>query len=216
MKHSIRHLPVPRGTFKKARTLFAEHDKALKTYAEQLLWWNQRVNLVSRDVPRGTLLKHIEHSLLPEAMGVLDTGLPVVDSGTGGGLPGIPLAITRPDLSFTLNDIVSKKVLAVQQMARKLALENTGYFKYSIAELAAPSPFILVSKHAFKIPDLIELLEDKPWEKIILLKGIAFEDELQDDTPALRIQAYDLSGSGESFYRDKGLLVIEREEAPGY
>lgn len=183
----------------------------INLYADQVMWWNQRVNLVSRDVPRETLLKHIEHSLLPEAFALLNAGLPVVDSGTGGGLPGIPLAIARPDLSFTLNDIVSKKVLAVQQMARKLSLENTAYFKRSIAELVAPSPFILVSKHAFKISDLIELLGDKPWQKIILLKGIAFEAELRDDIPALRIQAYDLSGSGESFYREKGLLVIERQ-----
>ncbi|MDX1585362.1 MAG: hypothetical protein R3222_01405, partial [Balneolaceae bacterium] len=65
MKQSeITYRNVPRETFSSVDELIQEHCDQLEHYLERLLWWNQRINLVSRDVPRETIFEHIRHSLL--------------------------------------------------------------------------------------------------------------------------------------------------------
>ncbi len=207
----IQYHNVPRETFLAADQLIEKFRPALTEYLDQLLWWNKRINLVSRDVPRETIWKHIHHSLLLSQFSDFQTADFIVDAGTGGGLPGVPLAITNPGKPFVLNDIVSKKSMAVKQIAQKLGLKNIRIFDGSIENIQHEFPFLLVSKHAFKINQLYELTAPLPWEKMIFYKGLDFEDELENIEPEPEVTAFDLSAeSGNSFYNEKAIVVVKR------
>lgn len=85
--------------------------------------FNRRVNLVSRDSVDEAWTRHVIHSLFLGARR-FPPGSRVVDWGTGGGLPLIPLAVTHPDVRFVGIDAVEKKVLAVRTMIRRLRIDN--------------------------------------------------------------------------------------------
>jgi 16S rRNA (guanine527-N7)-methyltransferase len=209
VKHQITRISDPQAS-NKWKELYKSNRVILDNYVDQLLWWNQKINLVSRNVSRETLQNHIRHSLFVSVLGALDEYSHVIDSGTGGGLPGIPLAICHPEKQFLFNDIVKKKILAVQSICRELGLKNTSTFAGSAEGLPVGKTELLISKHAFKIHDLLKMLGDG-WEEIVLLKGIEFEDELKGLNEALSIKLYDLYEiSGEEFYKGKAMLKIRR------
>lgn len=211
MKHTINHRPVPRETFDSVAALYNDFRSHFEAYVDQLFWWNERINLVSRDVPRETIAEHIKHSLLLHAFECFIKSEVVVDAGTGGGLPGIPLSIINPQKRFLLNDIVSKKVLAVKQIAKKLSLGNIHTADKSIGNLSIDTPFLLISKHAFKIDALYQMTEHLPWTEMVFYKGIDFKDELDDIDHPLSISVYDLSrNSKNNFYKDKALVVLSQ------
>lgn len=171
---------------------------------------------MSRDVPRETIRQHIRHSLLLGAFPEFQKARIVVDAGTGGGLPGIPLAIAYPEKHFILNDIVTKKCLAVKQMAKKTGLDNVEIYDGSIANFQCESPFLLVSKHAFKINDLWRMANHLPWRKMVFYKGLDFEEELSGIDDRLKIAAYELyKESRDSFYKEKAIVVVEHAKPRG-
>lgn len=212
MKQSdITYRNVPRETFLYVDELIDTHSEKLEHYLDRLLWWNKRINLVSRDVPRETIFEHIRHSLLIHRLRAYRDRSLIVDTGTGGGLPGIPLAITSPEKEFILNDIVTKKVMAIKQMARTLGLNNVSSVDFSIEKATIDSDFLLITKHAFKLNDLVQKTTSLPWKEIIFYKGLDFTEELDGVDPSLSITAYDLfEESREPFYEDKALVVISR------
>lgn len=201
---------VPRETFESIKNLSFTYQEPLTLYLNQLLWWNKRVNLVSRNVSRETVMNHIQHSLVLSNFNAFDLSDTIVDAGTGGGLPGIPLAITHPDKHFILNDIVSKKCLAVKQIVRELGLNNVAVNDGSIADIVIKDPFLLVSKHAFKISELYSMTSHLPWKKMILYKGMNFQEELQNMDTSFQIHRYNLS-KGDDFYTNKALLILSRD-----
>lgn len=210
MEHpQIRSEMVSRETLSVVNDLISENRPKLKKYLDQLFWWNQRVNLVSRTVSRETVWKHIRHSLLLSNFETFKKARIVVDTGTGGGLPGIPLTITHPNKHFVLNDLVSKKCLAMKQMAKKLGLKNIGIVDGSIEKFTHDEPFLLVSKHAFKINELYEMTKFLPWTQMVFYKGTDFEEELADLPKSITIDSYDLSGLSE-FLQGKALVIVTR------
>lgn len=210
MKHfQISRHDVPRETFDKTDTLIEEHRPLLESYLEQLLWWNKRINLVSRSVSRETVWEHIRHSLLLTQFPWYREADYIIDAGTGGGLPGIPLAITSPEKSLLLNDIVSKKIRAVRQMVRKLGLSNVATDDRDIAELSIDTPFLLVTKHAFNIADLWQAVAGNPFKQMVFFKGDSFEDELIAIESDLAVDCFRLGKHADlDFYEDKALVVI--------
>lgn len=214
--HQITYHSVPHETFSAVEGLLKKHRGKLQDYLDQLLWWNKRINLVSRDVPRETVWEHIRHSLILTQFDAYQNSQLVVDAGTGGGLPGLPLSIISGDRKFILNDIISKKVLAVKQMVKQIGLKNVTIKDKSVAELRVDSPFLLVSKHAFKIGDLYHLTTRLPWTKMAFYKGIDFEQELENIDPPLSVSVYDLfKESSEDFYKDKAIIFVSRISHPG-
>ncbi len=96
----------------------------LSQYVNLLLEWNKAVNLISRKDEENVWQNHVLHSLSVLFKISIPQGARVLDLGTGGGLPGIPLRIARPDLSFTLLDATKKKVDAVADIVFQLGLTN--------------------------------------------------------------------------------------------
>jgi 16S rRNA (guanine527-N7)-methyltransferase len=110
--------------------------------------FNRKINLYSKESVREFWLRHVQHSLAL-AIREFPGGARVVDWGTGGGLPGIPLAITFPQVEFVLVDSVRKKTQAVRTMARQLGLQNVdvwngradewgGTSHYNVSRATAP------------------------------------------------------------------------------
>ena len=210
MEHSnISTQAVSRETFSNTDKLIEKFKDDLSAYLDQLFWWNERINLVSRDVSRETVWEHIRHSLLLSQFNTFKSAKIIVDAGTGGGLPGMPLAITHPNKHFVLNDLVTKKCLAMKQMAKKLKLKNLGIVDGSIKDFAHDEEFLLISKHAFKINDLYEMTSSLPWSEMIFYKGSDFKDELTGIPDQLNITTHELSGISE-FYQGKAIVVISR------
>ncbi|MCL4133699.1 UNVERIFIED_CONTAM: hypothetical protein GTU68_020604 [Idotea baltica] len=86
--------------------------------------WNQKINVVSRKDIDEIYLRHVLHSLGIAKIQLFERGSTVLDVGTGGGFPGIPLAILFPEVHFTLVDSIGKKIKVVQEVIDGLQLEN--------------------------------------------------------------------------------------------
>ncbi len=129
--------------------MIGEFEPSLRAYQDLLFEWNGKVNLVSRRLGRADLWDHIQHCLAIVAGHTFPAGARLVDWGTGGGLPAIPLAIVQPHVTITAVDSTLKKVNAVNDMARALGLTNVhaeharaeswqGKTDYSVSRATAP------------------------------------------------------------------------------
>lgn len=212
VEHHVNYQSLSQQKADSVKEFFDHAKKNLSEYTNLLLWWNKKINLISRDVSRETIRLHIEHSLTPSLSSLFNDSPFIIDAGTGGGLPGIPLAISHPEKQFLLNDIVSKKITACKHMTNQLKLNNIKGNSSSIQNVDFKEGSLIVSKHAFKINDLIEMVGNKKWSGIILLKGKDdIEKELHGIDQELSISVLDLySGFNESFYKGKALIEITK------
>jgi 16S rRNA (guanine527-N7)-methyltransferase len=192
--------------------IYQKNESALEAYIDVLLEWNSKINLVSRTVSRETVREHVVHSLLSIPISLLEKHQTWVDSGTGGGLPGIPLAICEPEKHWLLNDNVRKKMRAVDGIIESLGLENVQTIAKSISLVELEKGTGILTKHAFKIPDLLKHLGTKPWKTILMWKGAAdAESEINQSGKRLNVAIYKFDfGKKEQFYEGKGLVKIER------
>jgi 16S rRNA (guanine527-N7)-methyltransferase len=113
----------------------------LQRYVDMLLEWNRGVNLISRRDNGDIWITHILHSLVPWVRIVPPAGAAVLDLGTGGGLPGVPLAIVRGDLRITLLDSIRKKTVALDDMVGRLRLGSVSVTTGRAEDLSRSAAF---------------------------------------------------------------------------
>ena len=160
--------------------------ETLQTYIRLLLEWNTKINLISRNDTANIWFNHILHSLSILFFVELRSGLKILDLGTGGGLPGIPLAIARDDLKFTLVDSTRKKMMTIEDMVGKLNLGNVGFVTGRAETLGESREFarkydVVVSRAVAQLKDLVRwsrpLLKSDD-ARLIALKGGDMQNEL--------------------------------------
>ena len=145
-------------------------------YAE----WNARVNLVSRRDIDALYERHVLHSLGLALVCPFPDGVRVIDVGTGGGFPGIPLAIRFPRVRFHLIDGIGKKITAVQGIIAELDLANATAEKVRSEEHHGRYD-VIVSRAVTAMPEFIRMTEhlvSKGKGRICALKGGLLADEL--------------------------------------
>ncbi|MCF8233232.1 MAG: 16S rRNA (guanine(527)-N(7))-methyltransferase RsmG [Bacteroidales bacterium] len=188
----------------------------LSTYHDLLLQWNAKVNLVSRKETGHLWERHILHSLGIAKVFGFPAGSKVVDVGTGGGLPGIPLAIVFPDSEFVLVDSIAKKTKAVEDMISRLDLENASATHTRIEKYDGQYDFV-VSRAVKALPVFYTWVKDKlRWgiskdrpNGILYLKGGDFQEEIKNLD--LRSKIWELSDCfDESFFESKKVVYLYR------
>jgi 16S rRNA (guanine527-N7)-methyltransferase len=207
---------------------------AMENFAGKILEWNKKINLISRKDEQNIWRRHILGSVGFLFHHRIQPATGVIDIGTGGGFPGIPLAILLTENRFTLVDSVQKKIKAVQDILEKLRLPNVRavagraeelgrqkeylrVFDYVIARAVAPvneivkwgKPFL--KPHA-RIPEAQAGLVDPG--AILLLKGGDLEAEIRNTqlkTGIKDISVHNLvfNGSEESELIDKKLIIVQ-------
>lgn len=212
-KPDVAYRNVSRETFRVIDGLISKFYPVLEEYASRLLWWNGTVNLISRNAAKELVHEHIRHSLFPSFLSEFHQSNIVLDAGSGGGLPGIPLALCHPDKKIILNDISQKKTTVLNHLKRELHIQNVSIVNDPLLRYPINNPEVqcIVSKHAFKIPDILSDISNGSWETLIMLKGEDFSGELSNIPYPVSIDCYPLdNGTKLPFYRGKMMLKIQR------
>jgi len=148
--------------------------------------WNEKINLISRKDITFLREHHILHSLAIAEVLHFAPGTNILDVGTGGGFPGIPLAILFPECQFTLIDGIGKKVMVAKDVAEKIGLTNVECLHERVEEEKRPFDFV-VSRAVMPLPDLVKLVRKNIHHHhknampngLIVLKGGNLNEEIK-------------------------------------
>lgn len=148
--------------------------------------WNAKINVISRKDIDELYTKHVLHSLAIAKIEPFVAGTYILDVGTGGGFPGIPLAILFPDTRFYLIDVILKKINVVNAVAEALALKNVKAEQMRAENVKGDYDFI-VSRAVTNMPDFVSWVKDKIKKQnkhelkngILYLKGGDLTEELK-------------------------------------
>ena len=187
-----------------------QFEKLEQLYTE----WNEKINVISRKDMDGLYEKHILHSLgIAKVMPFAD-GTKVLDVGTGGGFPGIPLAILFPKVSFTLIDSIGKKIKVVEAISEGLGLKNVTAVHGRAEKLKEKFHFV-VSRAVTQMPEFLRWLKGK-FEKeqfnekhngVLYLKG----GDLAEELAGLRCEIFQLKNYfEEEFFDTKKVVYLSK------
>ena len=166
-----------------SETQIAQYEALYDLYTD----WNAKINVISRKDIENLYLHHVLHSLGITKMLKFKNGSSVMDVGTGGGFPGIPLAIFFPEVKFHLVDGTGKKIMVGQAVAEAIGLKNVS-FRHCRAEEEKEMFDFVVSRGVMPLGDLIKITRKNILKKeqrnalpngIICLKGGELEHEIQ-------------------------------------
>jgi len=178
--------------------------------------WNLKINVVSRKDIEELYLRHVLHSLAIAKFISFNPGAQVLDVGTGGGFPGIPLAILFPETQFTLVDAIGKKIKVVQEIVDGLGLENVRAIHQRVEEDNNQYDFV-VSRAVAAMPTFmrwikgrIKKVSEHPIKNgVLYLKGGDLGEELQDYRT---VQIYSLMDYyKEDFFETKKLVYLPQK-----
>jgi 16S rRNA (guanine527-N7)-methyltransferase len=198
--------------------------------------WNSKINVISRKDIDGLYEKHILHSLAIAASFQFEAGMEILDIGTGGGFPGIPLAIYFPEVKFHLADSIAKKLKVVDAVTESLELKNITTQHIRVEEIKNRKFNFVVSRAVAHLKDLWKwskpllkkshesivqssesnqnyelrtMNSELPVPGLICLKGGDLTNEIQESGTRPRvIEISDLFN--EEYFREKYLLYVPR------
>lgn len=175
--------------------------------------WNAKINVISRKDIEELYTRHVLHSLGIAKVMPFKPGARVMDVGTGGGFPGIPLAILFPETEFYLIDIIAKKIKVVQEVANALGLINLKAEQKRAETVKGEFDFI-VSRAVTNMPDFVKWVRGKVTKDqnhdlpngILYLKGGDLSEELQ---VFQRVTLYNLSDYfADEFFETKKVVHL--------
>ena len=167
--------------------LTQEQKEKYSKLVELYKYWNSKVNLISRKDIDNLEINHILHSLSIVKIVIFKDSTSVLDVGTGGGLPGIPLAIFFPKVNFTLIDSIGKKIKVVKSICSELSINNVNAINDRVENHLDHYDFIL-SRAVTRMDNFYKLVyknfrydsSNKIKNGIISLKGGDLDEELKD------------------------------------
>ena len=141
---------------------FPELNEAQRVQFEQLETfypeWNAKINVISRKDIDNLEINHLLHSLGLVKFVKFTAGTRVMDLGTGGGLPGIPLAVYYPEVTFHLVDRIGKKLRVAQDIAQRIGLNNVTFQHGDVKEVKGKFDFV-VSRAVMDLGDMVPLVK---------------------------------------------------------
>lgn len=175
--------------------------------------WNSRINVISRKDIDDLYLKHVLHSLSIAKFISFKKNTSILDVGTGGGFPGIPLAIIFPDCNFLLVDSINKKINVVKEISNTLKLTNVSFNTIRVEKLKTKHDFIVsravtrMNKFRNLVKGLISNKNDNKIKNgIIYLKGGDLTEEMMN----IKHQKVNISDYfDEEFFETKKIVYLE-------
>lgn len=197
-------------------------SRNIQRFQQELTYWNERVNLISRQDAKNILEKHILHSLVILKYEKISYKARVIDIGCGAGLPGTILKIARPDIFLTLVDSITKKLKIAEMLANHTSLRNISAYAKRVETLSNDDNFCgkydyIVSRAVATADKLVnwsyKLL--KPRGKFIFLKGGDLKQEIDAIKKVFPNLKYieipiDLIGYDYFLKEEKKVLIIEK------
>ena len=182
-------------------------------------FWNAQINVISRKDIDEIYVRHIIHSLAIAKVQAFKPGTTILDIGTGGGFPGIPLAILFPETKFHLVDSIGKKIKVVNEVVKALELENV-ITTHGRAEVVKGQFDFVVSRAVTKMDDFVKWTKNKISKKnnhelkngILYLKGGDLTEELQNFSKAKCYNILDFFD--EEFFETKKVVHIPIKYKP--
>ncbi len=175
--------------------------------------WNSKINVISRKDIDELYTRHVLHSLAIAKVQPFNKGASILDVGTGGGFPGIPLAILLPDTDFYLIDVIAKKIKVVNEVSKAIGLQNIRA-EQKRAELVKGKFDFIVSRAVTNMPDFVLWIQGKVKKEnthqlkngILYLKGGDLSEELK---PFPKAKEYLISGFFENeFFETKKVVYL--------
>lgn len=162
--------------------------------------WNQQINVISRKDMDAFYIHHVLHSLSIVSLLKFQPGSRILDLGTGGGFPGIPLAIVFPDVNFHLVDSIGKKIKVVNEVAEGLQLQNITTQHARVEEVKGQFDFV-VSRAVAPLSELLNWTKGKysgaqknalP-NGLICLKGGDLKEEIKAVSSSYIVEQYSIA-----------------------
>lgn len=149
--------------------------------------WNEAINVISRKDIDNLYIHHVLHSLAIAKIIKFAPGTSIIDVGTGGGFPGIPLAIMFPEVNFHLVDSIGKKIKVVNEVTKALGLENVTATQSRMEEITFRYDFV-VSRAVTSLPQFVALTKKNITKRsinplhngILYLKGGDLQEEIRE------------------------------------
>lgn len=194
--------------------LTEEQKRQFDALYDLYLDWNAKINVISRQDIENLYIHHVLHSLGIAKAVNFKAGTKIMDLGTGGGFPGVPLAILFPETSFHLVDSIGKKVRVASEISAAIGLKNIS-FQHARAQEVKDQYDFVVSRAVMPLADLVDIIKKNISKKqinalpngLICLKG----GELANETMPFKnkITMYNLSDYfTESFFETKKVVYV--------
>lgn len=195
--------------------LSEEQREKLSKLKDLYTFWNDQINVISRKDMDSLYEHHVLHSLAIAKVINFTPGTKIMDVGTGGGFPGIPLAILYPETNFYLIDSIGKKIKVVKEVASALNLNNVKAEHIRVQSVKDKFDFI-VSRAVTAFPKFVNMVRKNSKAKdqnslpngILYLKGGDFQDEISGY--GSRISLYECSDYfSEEFFETKKVVHLD-------
>ena len=175
--------------------------------------WNSKINVISRKDIDELYTRHVLHSLAIAEVQKFNKGSYILDVGTGGGFPGIPLAVLFPETDFYLIDVIAKKIKVVNETAAAIGLKNLKA-EQKRAELVSEKFDFIISRAVTNMPDFVSWVKGKTKKEnrhelkngILYLKGGDLTEELKSFPKAVQYNIPDFFK--DDFFETKKVVYL--------
>ena len=195
-----------------------EQMRDFERFHDEILYWNKQVNLISRKDEENIWERHILHSLAILKYAEIPQKARCIDVGTGGGFPGIPLKIARPDIRITLTDSIAKKIKITGMLAQHTGMKDITARTVRVETLEKEKDFVrsldlVFARAVAPLEDLLGWTKNlmKPGARLVTLKGGDLSEEKESAVrkfPGLNVVEHQIQMLGSDWFEKEEKKVL--------